>query len=158
MGKEKGITAMNKKEIFDFLNANPVFHLATVEDGRPHVRGMYLYRADENGILFHTGKTKDLHRQLAENPNVEMSFNNGKLGDLVQIRVSGVVELIEDIELKKEIVKRRSFLKPWVERDGYETLAVYRLENGRAAVWTMKTNFAPKGLVELGKPDAGTAS
>lgn len=140
---------MNKTEIFDFLNANPVFHLATVEGNRPHVRGMLMYRADEHGIIFHTGKMKDLHKQLMDNPRVEMSFNNGKFDDLIQIRISGAVELVEDLELKKEIVQKREFLKPWVEQAGYEHLAVYRMKKGIAVVWTMKTNFAPKEFVEL---------
>lgn len=140
---------MNKNEILSFLNANPMFHLATVEGNKPHVRGLLLYRADEKGIVFHTGKMKDLHKQLTANSHVEMSFNNGKFDDLVQIRVSGVVELVEDMELKKEIVQKREFLKPWVERDGYDSLAVYRMKNGKAAIWTMKTNFAPKVFIEL---------
>ena len=140
---------MNKSEILAFLNANLVFHLATVEGSRPRVRGMYLYRADEKGIVFHTGKVKDIHKQLTANPHVEMSFNNGKFDSLIQIRASGVVELIEDMDLKKEIVQKREFLKPWVERDGYESLAVYRLKNGKATIWTMKANFAPKEFVEL---------
>lgn len=135
---------MNKDEIISFLNANPVFHLATVEGDRPHVRGMYLYRADENGIVFHTGKVKDLHGQLTANPRVEMAFNNGKMQDLTQVRVSGIVELIEDLDLKKEIVTKRPFLKPFVDRAGYDSLAVYRLKNGSAASWTMKDNLAPK--------------
>ena len=140
---------MNKTEIIGFLNANPVFHLATVEGNKPHVRGMYLYQADENGIVFHTGKMKDLNKQLTTNPNVEMSFNNGKFEDLVQVRVSGTAELIEDMELKKEIVQKRVFLKPWVERDGYGSLAVYRIRKGMAVVWTMNANFAPKEFIEL---------
>jgi pyridoxamine 5'-phosphate oxidase len=140
---------MNKSEILAFLNANPMFHLATVEGSRPHVRGMYLYRADEKGILFHTGKMKDLHKQLTTNPHVEMSFNNGKFDDLIQIRISGAVELVEDMDLKKEIVQKREFLKPWVERDGYESLAVYRLKNGRAAIWSMKANFTLKEFTDL---------
>ena len=140
---------MNKTEILGFLNANPVFHLATIEENKPHVRGMYLYQADENGILFHTGKMKDLHLQLTKNPNVELSFNNGKLADLMQVRVSGIVELIEDRELKEEIVRKRPFLKPWVERDGYGSLAVYRIKNGSAIVWSMSANFAPKKPIEL---------
>jgi pyridoxamine 5'-phosphate oxidase len=107
---------VNKNEIFDFLNAYPVFHLATVEGNRPHVRGMLMYRADEQGIIFHTGKVKDLHRQLTENPHVEMCFNNGKFEDLVQIRIGGAVELVEDLGLKKEIVQKRDFLKPWVDK------------------------------------------
>ncbi len=140
---------MNKSEIFEFLNANPAFHLATVEGDKPHVRGILLYRADENGIIFHTGKMKDLHRQLTENPNVEMCFNNGNFENLIQIRVSGKVEPVEDIELKKEIVQKRDFLKPWVEQAGYEPLAVYRIKKGMATIWTMKTNFSPKEFVEL---------
>ncbi len=140
---------MNKREVFEFLNANPVFHLATIDEDMPRVRGMLLYRADEDGIVFHTGKMRDLHRQLTNNPKVEMSFNNGSDEDLVQIRVSGVVEPVEDLELKKEIVRKREFLKPFVERMGYEPLAVYRLKNGTASIWTMKTNLAPKELVGL---------
>ncbi len=140
---------MNKSENFTFLNTNPVFHLATIEGDKPHVRGMLLYRADENGILFHTGKNKDLHKQLTANPNVEMSFNNGKFEDLIQVRVSGSVELVEDLELKKEIVQKRDFMKPWVEQWGHDFLAVYRMRKGIAAIWTMKTNFEPKTFIEL---------
>lgn len=143
---------MTKTEIFEFLSTNPVFHLATIEGDKPRVRGMLLYSADENGLIFHTGKMRDLHKQLIENPNVEMSFNNGSDGsleNLIQIRVSGTVELVEDIELKKEIVQKREFLKPLVEKMGYDFLAVYRLKNGTASVWAMKTNLAPKEFVKL---------
>ena len=140
---------MNKSEIFNFLNANQVFHLATVEGNKPHVRGLLLYKADENGIIFHTGKMKDLHRQLTENPHVEMCFNNGNFENLIQIRVSGTVGLVEDLELKKEIVEKREFLKPWVDQMGYEFLAVYRMKKGVATIWSMTTNFTPKEFVEL---------
>lgn len=140
---------MNKKEVFEFLNANPVFHLATIEGDKPRVRGMLLYRADENGVLFHTGKVRELYKQLTENPQVEMSFNNGSSEDLVQVRISGKVELVEDLELKKEIVQKREFLKPFIEQYGYDPLAVYRLKNGTASVWAMRTNLAPKEFVKL---------
>ncbi len=140
---------MNKSEVFGFLNAYPTFHLATVEGSKPHVRGILLYRADENGIIFHTGKMKDIHKQITENPNVEMCFNNGNFGNLIQIRVSGAVELVEDLGLKQEIVQKREFLKPWIDQMGYEILAVYRMKKGMATVWTMATNFAPKEFIEL---------
>ena len=51
---------MNEKEMYDLMNANPAFHLATVEGEQPRVRGMLLFRADENGIIFHTASTKDV--------------------------------------------------------------------------------------------------
>lgn len=140
---------MDKNEILDFLNANPAFHLATVEGQKPHVRGILMYRADKNGIVFNTGKKKDLHRQLTENPHVEMCFSNGNFENLIQVRVSGTVELIEDLELKKEIVQKREFLKPWVEKEGYEPLAVYQMKKGMATVWSMEASFAQKEFVEL---------
>jgi pyridoxamine 5'-phosphate oxidase len=138
---------MNKSEILALINANPACHLATVEGNAPRVRGILLYRADENGLIFHTGSTKDLHKQLSKNPRVEFCFNDFQKG--VQVRVSGSVEKVEDMVLKKEIVAKREFLKPWVEKSGYDMLAVYRIRKGRATIWTMETNFAPKTYVDL---------
>ena len=140
---------MKKAEILGFLNSNPTFNLATVEGNKPHVRGMLLFRADENGIIFNTGKVKDLYKQLTENPLVEMCFSNGIFENLIQVRVSGTVELVEDLNLKKEIVQKRDFLKPWIEQAGYDALAVFRLKHGSAQVWTMATNVAPKEYIEL---------
>lgn len=44
---------MTKTEIIDLINKNPASHLATVDGTRPRVRGMLIYRADEQGIIFH---------------------------------------------------------------------------------------------------------
>ena len=55
---------MNEKEMYELMNANLGFHLATVEGDQPRVRGMMLYRADENGIIFHTASTKDAQAQF----------------------------------------------------------------------------------------------
>ncbi|MCC6346546.1 MAG: pyridoxamine 5'-phosphate oxidase family protein [Nitrospirales bacterium] len=140
---------MNKREIFEFLNAFPMFHLATVEGNHPRVRAMLLYRADENGIIFNGAKGKDLHKQLTKDPQVEMCFTDTNFETLKQVRVSGTVELVEDLALKKEIIEKREFLKPWIEQVGYEPLAVYRMRKATATVWTLADNFAPKEFIEL---------
>jgi uncharacterized pyridoxamine 5'-phosphate oxidase family protein len=140
---------MTKQELFAFMNSNPAFSLATVENGKPHVRGLLLYRADEDGIVFHTGKMKDLHKQLTHDPSVEMCFVNSGPANLAEVRVSGKAELVEDINLKKEIVSRREFLKPWVELAGYDPMAVYRIVHGVAVAWTFAANLAPKEPVNL---------
>jgi len=140
---------MNKNEIIEFVNSNPIFHMATVDGDTPHVRGMLLYRADEDGIVFNTGKIKDLYRQLTKNPKVELCFSNGIFENLIQVRIQGTVEAIEDLDLKKEIVQKRDFLKPWVDRVGYEQLAVYVVKHGVATVWTMATNIEPKEYIQL---------
>lgn len=140
---------MNKKEILDFVNSNPIFHMATVDGDTPHVRGMLLFRADDDGIVFNTGKIKDLYRQLNKNQKVELCFSNGIFENLIQVRIAGTVEALEDLELKKEIVAKRDFLKPWIDRVGYDQLAVYVLRKGTATVWTMATNTDPKEYTQL---------
>jgi uncharacterized pyridoxamine 5'-phosphate oxidase family protein len=140
---------MDKKEILQIINENPVFWLATAQDNKPHVRAMALYKADDEGLIFHTGNMKDLNKQILDNPNVELCFND--MNKMVQIRVSGKVKNIGDMKLKEEIVNHptRAFLKPWVEEKGYDMLKVYCVENSRACVWTMETNFEEKEWVDL---------
>jgi len=138
---------VNKGEILAFLMANPTCHLATVEGNKPHVRAMVIYRADENGIIFQSWTVKDVFKQLSENPEVELCFNNYQ--DRIQIRVSGTAELLEDIELKKEILAERPYLKQWVGELGYEAVAVYILMKPLATAWTREVNFAPKDYIAL---------
>jgi pyridoxamine 5'-phosphate oxidase len=138
---------MDKKDVLSFISGNPIFALATAEDDVPYVRYMMLYRADEAGIFFHTGESKDLHRQLSRNPQVEMCFYSQK--DMTQVRVSGTADLIEDIDLKKQIVKDRPFLQRWVDDKGYDSLSVYRVAKGKACAWTMATNLAGKEYIQL---------
>lgn len=144
---------MTKNEVFDLMNNNPAFFLATVEGDQPRVRGMLLYKANDEGIIFHTGTMKEVYHQIISNPKAELCFNDFKLG--LQLRVSGDLELINDNHLKDEIAEHptRTFLKPWKEsgelENFYNTFAVFRLKNGIASTWTMATNFAPKEKIYL---------
>lgn len=144
---------MTKYEVFDLMNGNPAFFLATVEGKQPRVRGMLLYKADEEGILFHTGTMKEIYQQVMANPQVELCFNDFKLG--VQLRVFGELTLLCDKDLKDEIADHpsRAFLKPWREsgklEDFYNSFAVFSLKNGIASTWTMATNFDEKEKIYL---------
>ena len=138
---------MTKEEIIKFMNENLACHLATAENNQPHLRGMMAYRADGNGIIFPTGKTKDLYTQIKNNPSVEVCFSNPQ--NNIQIRVKGEVVIKEDIELKKEIVENRPFLKSWVEKMGYDMLIIFQVVNCIANIWTFETNFSPKKYVGL---------
>ncbi len=138
---------MTKEEILEFVTKNPVFSLATSDNGQPHVRMMMLYRADENGIIFTTGRDKDVNKQLSNNPAVELCFYNADKG--CQVRIEGNVEMLDDLELKIQVVEQFSFLKPWVESQGYEILIPFCLKNGKAVTWTMETNFEPKQYIQL---------
>ena len=138
---------MNEKEIYALMNANPVFHLATVEGDQPRVRGMLLFRADENGLIFHTASTKDVYTQIMNNPKVEMCFS----GNGTQVRVTGVLENVTDDELKEEIFNHpsRKFLQAWKEKGIDNLLQIFRMRDCEAITWTMETNFVKKEPIQL---------
>lgn len=144
---------MDKHEIYTLLNQNPVFHLATVEGDQPRVRAMLLYKADADGIIFHTGAMKPIYQQIKGNPKVELCFYDMKQN--LQVRVSGMLEIIEDNALKDEIYAHpsRAFLKGWKEsgplEDFYCSFIVFRLRSGQATTWTMASNFEAKQIVQL---------
>jgi uncharacterized pyridoxamine 5'-phosphate oxidase family protein len=144
---------MEKQGLFELMRNNPAFHLATVDGDKPRCRGMFLYKADDNGIVFHTGAMKDVYKQIHANPNVELCFNDYKAN--AQVRVSGTLEEINDNAVKDEICAHpsRAFLKPWRESGAlenfYATFKVFRLKNGKAVFWSMATNFAPKEEIVL---------
>jgi pyridoxamine 5'-phosphate oxidase len=138
---------MNPAEVLDFIQANPACHLATTEGDQPRVRGMFLYRADEHGIVFHTGTGKALWGQILANPKVELCFLDSKRN--LQVRVEGFAEPLPDPELKEEIVRERSFLKPLVDAHGWDAFAVFRVKLLRAAWWSMETNLEPTHWIDM---------
>ena len=143
----KGNDIMTAQEIFKLINENPAFYLATVEGDQPRVRGILLYRADENGFIFHTASTKDVYSQIKKNPKAEMCFScHG-----VQIRVTGVLEQVYDDKLREEIFAHpsRKFLQAWVENGIDDLLQIFVMKNCTAVTWTMETNFMAKEPVKL---------
>jgi pyridoxamine 5'-phosphate oxidase len=138
---------VNQAEIFAFITKNPFCALATVEGHQARVRTIMTLRADERGILFNTGKTKDLYRQIQANPDVELCYYDP--GSQVQVRISGRLVVQEDAETYKLVLEKLPFLKPLVEAKGTGLLAPCLLKGGSATVWTMPTNMAPKTFIEL---------
>ncbi len=138
---------MTKTKIIQLMQENPVFYLATMDGDQPRVRGMLLFRADENGIIFHTASTKDVYAQIQKNPKAELCF----CGDGTQVRVTGVLEQVQDEALRQEIFAHptRKFLQAWKENGVDNLLQVFVLKHGTAVTWTMETNFAEKQPVQL---------
>jgi len=144
---------MTKNEIFQLMNENPGFFLATVDGNIPHVRGMLLYRADEDGILFHTAASKDVYRQIKQNPHAELCFLDPKTN--VQLRVNGRLDIEDSKTLKDEIINHpsRNFLSAWKESfpaDAYyDDFIIFCLRDGKATLWSMETNFSEKEYINL---------
>ena len=130
---------MDKKDILEFITKNPVAYLATAEGDTPHVRAMGTFHADEKGIIFSMQSYKDVYKQLLANPKAELCYHAGS----IQIRVVGKLEPVKDQTLKKEILEKRPFYKPGVEKEGWDYVGAFILKNGRATVLDMKGPPSP---------------
>jgi uncharacterized pyridoxamine 5'-phosphate oxidase family protein len=134
---------LNKKEILEFITINNIGYLATTEGKAARVRAMDTFRADENGLIFYTDKSKNVSKQIIKTPEIEVCY----WAKGIQVRVRGKAIMDEDISLKKEIVAARPFYGEMTEED-YKEMAVFRLK-GKAITWTMEGGDSPSGFIDL---------
>ena len=128
---------MELTECIEFAKQNPASSLATVEGDQPRVRGFMLWRADESGFYYQVPSTKQVYKQIAANPKVEMCFYNcaPELSDIKTLRVAGTVEVLDDKDLKKQLLDEWGFL-PYKGVDDPE-LVLFRVAHGDAHFWSM---------------------
>lgn len=124
--------------ILIIANENPSCWLATVDDTSPRLRPMQMWFADLTGFYFHTGKSKNIYRQLVVCPVAEAAFSTKK-GEVV--RVTGDVEILTDSIIKERLFRER----PWVvdKDDPSETksdISIFRITRGTALLWTSEYN------------------
>ena len=129
---------MNKEEIFEFINKNPEFFLATCDGNEPRVRGIRLYQADDEGIFFNTSKHKSLYGQLLKNPSVEMCFYDC---DCTQVRIRGKVQLMEGLKYKEQMCQKTPQMHSFIMEG---KIAMFRLTDAKVKVWKMNIDYIPR--------------
>ena len=136
---------MDKKEILEFITKNPIAYVATAEGNKPHVRAFGTYKADENGIVFSMQSDKEVYKQIVANPETEICY----YADGIQIRVNGQMEAITDLEVKKEILEKRPFYKPGVDKNGWDYVGAFKVVNAKATILDMKGPPTPAGASKI---------
>ena len=117
----------NIERVCTFLKEAGTYYLATVEGDQPRVRPFGTAHVFEGKLYFQTGLIKDVAKQLAANPKVELcAFKDG-----VWVRVSGEAVLDERIEAQESMLEAYpSLARMYKPGDG--NTAVYYLKNGKA--------------------------
>jgi uncharacterized pyridoxamine 5'-phosphate oxidase family protein len=136
---------MDKKEVLEFITKNPIAFVATAENNKPHVRAFGTYKADKNGIIFSMQSDKDVYKQIVANPETEICY----YADGVQIRVKGQMEAVTDMKLKEEILEKRPFYKPGIEKNGWDYVGVFKVVNAKATILDMKGPPTPAGASKI---------
>lgn len=117
------------KEVVEFLTANPMGVLATVDGGRPRVRPWGFMFAEGSRLWFCTANTKDVFRQLQANPAVEFCSTSK---DMVTLRVSGEVRFSKDMDVKKAIIAKNEMVKSIYKTADNPVFEIFCLEHGKA--------------------------
>ena len=109
------------KRTFEFLKSAGTYYLATCEGDRPRVRPFGTVNIFEGKLYIQTGKKKDVSKQIAANPAVEIcAFSNG-----TWLRLSG--ELVEDdrVEAKKAMLDAYPELRGMYDENDGNTQVLY---------------------------------
>jgi len=95
------------QQVYDFLKAAGTYYLATVEGDQPRVRPFGTIEIFEGKLYIQTGKVKDVSKQIAANPKVEIcAFHEGKW-----IRIAGKLVRDERVEAKAHMLDNYPHLK-----------------------------------------------
>ena len=124
----------NQEKIVDFLKNSGMYYLATVDsEGQPHVR-IFTSRVVVDGkVYIQTNKTKEVFKQIIENPKVEIcGFSKGQW-----MRVTG--ELVHDdtTEARKKVLDAQPELRTayhYDENDG--VCAVFYFKSAKAVTYS----------------------
>ena len=81
------------------------------------------------------------------NPSVELCFYNEEDG--IQLRIRGKVQLIEDAKFKAEVVRKNPAMESLVLGQGPNTLAIYRLTEGKVRVWKIDSDYIPRVMSNI---------
>ena len=137
------------EDYLKFANENPISFLATVEGNQPRARGFQLWYADKSGLYYSSAAAKDVIKQLKANPQVEVCFFSSKSKDMQQMRVTGTVEFVNDIEMKKKLLDARPFLKQAGLTPENPGLILLKVTKCTAHFWTFSKAMEPKKSVSF---------
>lgn len=120
---------MTLEQVCDFLRDAGTYYLATVEGDQPRVRPFGTVLLYDGKLCIQTGKRKDVAKQIAANPKVELcAFKGG-----AWLRVAGEMTELDDRAARVAMLDRYPELKAMYDPDDGNT-AVLAFTRGTATL------------------------
>ncbi len=117
----------NIERVCEFLKEAGTYYLATVEGDQPRVRPFGTAHIFEGKLYFQTGLVKDVAKQMAANPKVEIcAFHKGQW-----LRIAAEAVYDERIEAQTSMLDAYPSLQN-MYKAGDGNTAVYWLKNAKA--------------------------
>ncbi len=109
------------KEVQQFLKKCGVYYLATIDGDQPRVRPFGTAEIYEDKLYIHTGKVKQVSKQIEKNPKVELcAFCDG-----TWLRVAGTLVKDERLEVKQFMLDKNPELKAMYSATDNNTEVLY---------------------------------
>lgn len=121
-------------EVFQFLQDNPTFYLATVEGNTPKVRPFGFVMKYEDKLHFCTGNSKNVYKQLQANPQMEISTTS-KEGEW--LRLKGTAVFNTSRQSKQAALDAAPFLSSLYSVDD-SIFEVFYIKDAEAVFYNMK--------------------
>ncbi|MBQ4034269.1 MAG: pyridoxamine 5'-phosphate oxidase family protein [Paludibacteraceae bacterium] len=118
-----------QQKVYDFLKATKTYYLATVDGDQPRVRPFGTVNIFEGKLYIQTGHKKNVAKQIAANPKVELCAFNGK----EWIRVAATLAEDTRIEAKKSMLDAYPELRGMYNENDDNT-AVFFLTEAEAKI------------------------
>lgn len=110
------------QEVYEFLKKCGTYYLATVEaDRQPRVRPFGTIDLFENKLYIQTGKVKEVSKQIAANPKVELCAFDGQKW----LRVAGTLVRDDRVEAKEHMLDNYPALKKMYSATDDNTEVLY---------------------------------
>jgi uncharacterized pyridoxamine 5'-phosphate oxidase family protein len=128
--------------VLEYLKANPVFHLATVDGNKARVRPFGFVMKRHNKLYFSTNKTKDVYKQLVKYPDIEISDMGA---DATWLRVRGKIAFDDSHEAKAQAFKESAKLRELYPKGAEdETFVTFYFAEAEATIFSFTE--APKTI------------
>lgn len=115
------------QEVYEFLKSAGTYYLATVENDQPRIRPFGTINLFENKLYIQSGKKKNVAKQIAQNPKVEICAMNND----VWLRISATLVEDDRIEAQKDMLNHYPELQS-MYKAGDDNTVVYYLKNATA--------------------------
>jgi uncharacterized pyridoxamine 5'-phosphate oxidase family protein len=120
------------REVYDFIKGCGHYFLATVDGDQPRVRPFGTVAIFDGKLYIQTSKKKDVSKQMARNPKIEMCAFDGKDK---WVRVQAIVVNDDRVEVKRFMLDSYPELKSMYSAEDSNTQVLY-LKNAKATFYS----------------------
>jgi uncharacterized pyridoxamine 5'-phosphate oxidase family protein len=110
------------QEVYDFLKGCETYYLATVEGDQPRVRPFGTLNIFEGKLYIQTGKAKNVSKQIAANPKIEITAYDGGAN---WIRLQAIAVEDDRLEPKQSMLAAFPELQSMYSADDSNTQVFY---------------------------------